>query len=103
MVILDLLSVVSELFEHFSTNLGEAGLATVLSYGPLSGDYRTRTVSELFEHFSTNLGEAGPAAVLSSGRPSGDYRTTTPGANLPSTYPGIAPQRSRTAKLPLTK
>ncbi len=34
---------VSELFEHFSTNLGEAGLATVLSYGPLSGDYRTRT------------------------------------------------------------
>ena len=34
-VILDLLSVVSELFEHFSTNVGEAGLVTVLFFWPV--------------------------------------------------------------------
>ena len=41
-VILYLFSVVRELFEYFSTNLGEAGLATVLPSGLLSGDCRTR-------------------------------------------------------------
>ena len=39
--------VVSESFEYFSTNLGEAGLATVLCSGPLSVDYRTRTLGSV--------------------------------------------------------
>ena len=72
---------VVEWFEHFSTNPGEAGLATVLSSGLLSGDYLQHLVDLL-------------PSFRGSGTPHGNELRRTGPRDRPIRCPGRGPAAS---------